>query len=445
MFESLTERLQTAFSGMARRGTLKPGDIEEGLRQVRLALLEADVNYQVAKDLLDRVAQQALGASVARALNPTQQVIKILHQELIQTLGEPGRLILTGKPPRVLLLVGLQGSGKTTTAAKLAAHLRVRGERVGLLAADPYRPAAVAQLDALAQRVGVPLFGAGASDAQAMAAAGMEAAARAGITALIVDSAGRSQLDAELMQELVSLRLVLHPGETLLVADAMTGQQSVNIAQGFHQALELTGLILTKMDGDARGGAAISMRSVTGVPIKFLGVGEGIEALELFEPSRLASRILGMGDVLGLIEKAEAVVSHQDAEAQAERLLKGEFTLDDFAAQLVQVRSLGPIGQLLDMMPANVASAAGKIDSQAAQRQLDQTLAIIRSMTTGERRRPEVLDASRKRRVAAGSGTSVQQVNQLLQQYRQMRSMMKSLGKAGRPGKGRRLPWAGVR
>jgi signal recognition particle subunit SRP54 len=445
VFEALTERLQAAFSGMARRGTLQPGDIEDGLRQVRLALLEADVNYQVAKDLLERVAQQALDTRVARALNPTQQVIKILNQELILTLGEPGRLRLTGKPPRILLLVGLQGSGKTTTAAKLGAHLRARGERVGLLAADPYRPAAVTQLGALAERVGVPLFGAEASDAQAMAATGMEAAIRAGITALIVDSAGRSQLDAELMQELVSLRRVLQPVETLLVADAMTGQQSVNIAQGFHQALGLTGLVLTKMDGDARGGAAISMRSVTGVPIKYLGVGEGIEALEVFEPSRLASRILGMGDVLGLIEKAEAVVSRQDAEAQAERLLKGEFTLDDFAAQLVQVRSLGPIGQLLDMLPANVASAAGKIDSQVAQRQLDQTLAIIRSMTAGERRRPDVLDASRKRRVAAGSGTSVQQVNQLLQQYRQMRSMMKSLGKSGRPGKGRRLPWAGVR
>jgi len=445
MFETLTERLQAAFKGMARRGTLKPGDIEDGLRQVRLALLEADVHYLVAKELLERVAQQAMGESVARALNPTQQVVKILNQELTKTLGEPGRLNLIGKPPRVILLVGLQGSGKTTTAAKLAAQLRARGERVGLLAADPYRPAAVTQLASLAEKVGVPLYGAGEPDAQRMVSGGLQAAARAGITALVVDSAGRSQLDSELMQELIALRQMLQPCETLLVADAMTGQQSVSIAQGFHQALGLTGLVLTKMDGDARGGAAISMRSVTGVPIKFIGVGEGIEALEIFEPTRLASRILGMGDVLGLIEKAEAVVSQDQAQGQAERMLKGEFTLEDFAAQIAQVRSLGPIGQLLDMMPAGLPAAATKIDSQAAQRQLDQTLAIIRSMTPGERRKPDLLDASRKRRVAAGSGTSVQQVNQLLQQYRQVRSMLKTLGKSGRPGKGRRLPWPGVR
>ncbi len=445
MFETLTERLQAAFKGMARRGTLKPGDIEDGLRQVRLALLEADVHYLVAKELLERVAQQAMGESVARALNPTQQVVKILNQELTKTLGEPGRLNLIGKPPRVILLVGLQGSGKTTTAAKLAAQLRARGERVGLLAADPYRPAAVTQLASLAEKVGVPLYGAGEPDAQRMVSGGLQAAARAGITALVVDSAGRSQLDSELMQELIALRQMLQPCETLLVADAMTGQQSVSIAQGFHQALGLTGLVLTKMDGDARGGAAISMRSVTGVPIKFIGVGEGIEALEIFEPTRLASRILGMGDVLGLIEKAEAVVSQDQAQAQAERMLKGEFTLEDFAAQIAQVRSLGSIGQLLDMMPAGLPAAATKIDSQAAQRQLDQTLAIIRSMTPGERRKPDLLDASRKRRVAAGSGTSVQQVNQLLQQYRQVRSMLKTLGKSGRPGKGRRLPWPGVR
>ena len=427
---------------MSRRGTLKPADIEEGLRQVRLALLEADVHYRVAKELLDRVTQQALGESVARALNPTQQVIKILHQELVRTLGEPGRLNLAGKPPRVVLLVGLQGSGKTTTAAKLATYLRSRGERVALAAADPYRPAAAAQLAALAEKVGVPVYGGKEPDTQAMALAGLQSASKAGVTALIVDSAGRSQIDGELMQELVDLRQTLEPCETLLVADAMTGQQSVNIAEGFHKALGLTGLILTKMDGDARGGAAISMRSVTGVPIKFIGVGEGIAALDVFEPSRLASRILGMGDVLGLIEKAEAVVTRQAAEEQAERMLKGEFTLEDFAAQLSQVRNLGPIGQLLDMMPGALSSAATKIDSQAAQRQLNQTLAIIQSMTPIERRKPELLDARRKRRVAAGSGTSVQQVNQLLQQYRQVRSMMKTMGK---PGRGRRLPWAGLR
>jgi signal recognition particle subunit SRP54 len=442
MFESLSDRLQAAFQGMSRRGTLKPADIEEGLRQVRQALLEADVHYNVARELLDRVRQQALGESVARSLNPTQQVIKILHQELIQTLGEPGRLNLAGKPPRVVLLVGLQGSGKTTTAAKLAAHLRSRGERVALAAADPHRPAAAAQLASLAGKVGVPVYGGEEADAPAMARASLQSASKAGVTALIVDSAGRSQLDAALMQELTELRRTLEPGETLLVADAMTGQQSVNIAQGFHEALGLTGLILTKLDGDARGGAAISMRSVTGVPIKFVGVGEAIEALELFEPTRLASRILGMGDVLGLIERAEAAVTRQAAEEQAERMLKGEFTLEDFAAQLSQVRNLGPIGQLLEMLPGGLASAATKIDSQDAQRRLNQTLAMIQSMTPSERRRPELLDARRKRRVAAGSGTSVQQVNQLLQQYRQVRSLMKTMGK---PGRGRRQPWAGLR
>jgi signal recognition particle subunit SRP54 len=426
VFESLTHRLQAVFNGMSRRGTLKPSDIDAALREMRLALLEADVHYTVVSDLLARVREQALGEEVSRALNPTQQVVKILHTELERTLGEPGRLRLTGPTPRVVLLAGLQGSGKTTTAAKLARLLRSNGERVALLAADPYRPAAVEQLRVLAEQAGVALVGTDGQDVTQMAQHGLEAAKRGGTTVLIVDSAGRSQLDERMMSELGSLSGSLRPSESILVADAMTG------------------LILTKMDGDARGGAAISMRSVTGVPIKFLGVGESLEALEPFEPARLASRILGMGDLLTLIERAEASVDLAAAETQAQRLVSGDFTLEDFAEQILQVRKMGPLGQLMDMLPGGLGSMGARVDPQEAERHLGRTLAIIQSMTPVERRKPDILNASRKRRVAAGSGTQVQEVNQLLKQFRQIRSLMKSMGGRGKGGGRPRLRWPGL-
>jgi signal recognition particle subunit SRP54 len=433
MFDSLTDRLRAVFEGLSRRGKLRPEDVDEALRAIRLALLEADVNYQVVKDLLARVRERAVSEQAARALNPAQNVIRILHAELVDTLGAPGRIQLTGPTPRVVLLVGLQGSGKTTTTAKLGKLLQSRGERVWLVAADPHRPAAAEQLRLLGERSQLVVQAQAGKTAVEAARSGVDAAGKAGASVVLVDSAGRSQIDAEMMAELVSLQQQLSPVEVLLVADAMTGQEAVNIARGFHDQVGLTGLILTKMDGDARGGAAISMRAVTGVPIKFIGSGEGLEDLEAFEPERLASRILGMGDVLSLIEKAQTTFDQEKAERQSRRLLQGEFSLEDFAEQLVQVRRMGPISKILEMLPGNLASAAASVDGTAAERQLVQTQAILQSMTTQERRKPDVLNASRKRRIAAGSGTTVQSINQLLRQFQQMKNLHKRVGKRG-PG-----------
>jgi len=431
LFEALTERLQHVFRGLGRHGKLRPEDVAAALREIRMALLDADVHYQVVKDLLERVRERALSEEVARALNPGQQVVRILHAELVSALGEPGRLSLVGPAPRPILLVGLQGSGKTTTAAKLARWLRSRGERVAMIAADPYRPAAAEQLLQLGREIGVDVYHEpGASPAQACAQ-GLEHAARGGASVVLIDSAGRSQLDADMMAEVASLAEQVRPVEVLLVADAMTGQEAVNVARGFQSQVRLSGLILTKMDGDARGGAAISMRAVTGVPIKFIGTGEGREALESFEPDRLASRILGMGDVLSLIEKAQEAFDQRGAEQAGARLLKGEFSLEDFADQMAQVRKMGPLAKVLEMMPGGLASAARGIDGQAAEKQMVRTQAIISSMTRQERRKPDLLNGSRKRRVAAGSGTTVQEVNQLLRQFEQMRKLYKQVGKRG--------------
>jgi signal recognition particle subunit SRP54 len=433
MFDSLTDRLRAVFESLSRRGKLRPEDVDEALRSIRLALLEADVNYQVVKELLARVRDRAASEQSARALNPAQNVVRILHAELVATLGAPGRLMLTGPTPRVVLLVGLQGSGKTTTTAKLGRLLRSRGERVWLVAADPYRPAAAEQLRLLGERLQLDVHSVAGRSAVEMAQAGVEAAGKAGANVVLVDSAGRSQIDAEMMSELVSLRQQVSPVEVLLIADAMTGQEAVNIARGFHDQVGLTGLILTKMDGDARGGAAISMRAVTGVPIKFIGTGEGLEDLEAFEPERLASRILGMGDVLSLIEKAQTSLDQDAAERQATRLLRGEFTLQDFAEQLVQVKRMGPVSKILEMLPGNLANMAASVDGVAAERQLAHTQAILQSMTAQERRRPDILNASRKRRIASGSGTTVQDINQLLRQHQQMKNLYKRVGKRG-PG-----------
>lgn len=434
MFENLTGRLDTIFKQLRRRGKLSEQDVDAAMREVRLALLEADVNYAVVRDFIARVRQRSIGQEVSRALNPGQQVIKIVHEELIATLGAAERLNLSGPKPRVLMLVGLQGSGKTTAAGKLARLLRSQGERVMLVACDPYRPAAVLQLETLGERLGVPVYFEADVAPPQLAARAFEKAQKGGYSLLILDTAGRSQLDPALMDELRAIQNRLEVAETLLVVDSMTGQEAVNIAQGFRQAISLTGLVLTKMDGDARGGAAISIRSVTGVPIKFLGTGESLDALEVYEPGRLASRILGMGDVLGLIERAETAFNQQEAAAQAEKLISGEFTLQDFADQLRQLRKLGPLGQLLEMLPGGMGQMARQINPQDAERQLKLTEAIINSMTPLERRRPEILNASRRRRIARGSGTDVQAVNRLIRQYRETQKLFKTIKKSGRRG-----------
>lgn len=434
MFESLSTKLQTVFKELSRHGKLRPEDIDSALREIRLALLEADVHYQVVKDLLKHVKERALGEDVSRSLNPAQQVIRIIHQELVAVLGEPEHLRLQGAKPRVILLVGLQGSGKTTTAAKLARKLKGQGERTMLIAADPYRPAAATQLEVLGAEIDVPVFTSTDRNPAKICTDGFDKARKGGVSVVIIDTAGRLQIDEPMMEELRTIKAAVDPTETLLIVDAMTGQEAVQIAQGFNTAVNLTGLILTKMDGDARGGAAISMRAITGMPIKFIGVGEARDALETFDPERLASRILGMGDVLSIIEKAEAAIEKEAVEAQAERLLQGEFTLEDFAQQLAMMRQMGPVSKLLEALPSSVTG--NQIDSQDAESQLVFTQAILQSMTAQEKRKPEILNASRKRRIARGSGTSVQQINQLLRQHRQMRKMMKQIGKRGLPRMG---------
>jgi signal recognition particle subunit SRP54 len=434
MFENLTDRLNEVFTQLRRRGKLSEADVDTAMRQVRLALLEADVNYGVAKDFVARVRERAIGHEVSKALNPGQMVVKIVNEELIATLGEPERLNLSGARPRVLMLVGLQGSGKTTASGKLARLLRAQGERVMLVAADPYRPAAVRQLQTLGERLSTTVFHEPDIKPPDLAAHALDSARKGGYSVVILDTAGRSQLDDALMDELKAIQKRVDPAEILLVVDAMIGQESVNIAKGFREAISLTGLILTKMDGDARGGAAISIRSVTGVPIKYLGTGEALEALETYDPGRLASRILGMGDIIGLIEKAEASFDQKTAQAQAEKMLQGEFSLQDFLDQLRQVRKMGPLGQLLEMMPGGMGQLAKQISPDDAEKQMKMTEAIISSMTTIERRRPDVLNASRRRRIAAGSGTQVQDVNRLIKQYREAQKIFKTIKKSGMRG-----------
>ena len=434
MFETLTGRLNQVFDGLRKRGKLSAADVDVAMREVRLALLEADVHYTVVKEFIARVRERAVGAEVSKALNPGQQVIKIVNDELIGTLGEPAPLNLSGEKPRILMLVGLQGSGKTTAAGKLASFLRTRGERVMLVAGDPYRPAAAEQLMTLGQQVDVPVFFEAEVKPPELVKHAFEKARNGGYTVVIVDTAGRSQLDGTLMSELQSIVQKVPPTETLLVVDAMIGQEALHVAEGFRQAIALTGLIMTKLDGDSRGGAAISIRSVTGIPIKFIGTGEKLDALEAFQPERLASRILGMGDVIGLIEKAEAVFDEKQAQRQADRLAKGQFTLEDLAEMLRSSKKMGPMSQMVDMLPGDMGKAARNVSPEDMERQLKRTEAIISSMTPGERQDPEVLNASRRRRIAAGSGTEVQDVNRLVKQFREMQRLMKTLQKTGGRG-----------
>jgi len=434
VFETLTGRLNQLFDQLRRRGKLTEADVDAALREVRLALLEADVHYSVVKDFLTRVRTRAVGAEVSKALNPGQQVIKIVNEELIATLGEPALLNLSGEKPRVLMLVGLQGSGKTTAAGKLANFLRSRGERVFLVAGDPYRPAAVEQLQILGRQLDVPVFYEEGVPPPDLVKRAFEKARNGGYTVVIVDTAGRSQLDDSLMAELQAIVKKVPPAEILLVVDSMIGQEALHVADGFRKAIPLTGLIMTKMDGDSRGGAAISIRSVTGIPIKFIGTGEKLDALEAFQPARLASRILGMGDVLGLIEKAEAAYDAEQARKQAERLSKGEFTLEDWAEMMRSTKKMGPISQMLDMLPGEMGRAARNVDPQEVERLLKRTEAIINSMTPAERRNPDILNASRRRRIARGCGLEVQDVNRLIKQFREMQKLMKTLQKTGGRG-----------
>jgi len=434
MFENLSGRLEEVFKQLRRRGKLSEADVDAAMREVRLALLEADVNYGVVKDFVARVRARSVGVEVSKALNPGQQVIKIVNEELIATLGAPERLNLSGPRPRTLMLVGLQGSGKTTAAGKLARLLRSQGERVMLVAADPYRPAAVRQLETLGERLSVPVYFEPGVPPPQLAVQALDKAEKGGFSLIILDTAGRSQLDNALMDELRAIQNRVQPVEVLLVVDSMIGQEAVNIAKGFRDVISLTGLILTKLDGDARGGAAISIRSVTGVPIKFLGTGEALDAIEVYDPARLSGRILGMGDILGLIEKAEAAYDEKTARQQNDKLMSGEFNLQDFADQLRQLRKMGPLGQIMEMLPGGMGKMARQISPQDAEKQLMMTEAIINSMTPHERRKPDVLNASRRRRIARGSGTDVQDVNRLMKQFREAQRLFKTLKKSGPRG-----------
>lgn len=437
MFDRLTDRLDNVFRNLRGQGKITEKALDESLREIRRALLEADVNFKVAKAFLARVREAAVGQQVMRSLTPGQQVIKIVHSELVQLLGatsEPVRL--SPHPPTVLLLVGLQGSGKTTMAGKLAQHFKAQGRLPFLVAADTYRPAAVDQLRTLGAAIDVPVYGpeeADSSNPIDICRDGLEQGRVTNRSLVILDTAGRLSIDEEMMAELTQIKQSASPHETLFVADAMLGQDAVETASRFHEQLAFDGVVLTKMDGDARGGAALSVREVTGAPIKFIGMGEKVEALEAFHPERIASRILGMGDVLSLVEKAEAVFDKEQAQSMEEKLRKQRFTFDDFRSQLQAVRKMGPLDQLLGMIPgAGKALQGQQIDESA----LGQVEAIIGSMTRDERSHPRILNGSRRKRIAKGSGTTVQDVNRLVKQFNAMQKMMKQMSRPSRRGRG---------
>ncbi|WP_298400668.1 signal recognition particle protein [uncultured Chloroflexus sp.] len=437
MFESLSDRLQAVFQKLGSKGVLTEEDVREAMKQVRLALLEADVNFRVVKDFVAKVTEQAIGEEVTKSLTPHQQVIKIVHQELINLLGTENVPLQEARPgPTVIMLVGLQGTGKTTLAAKLALHLRKKGKRVLLVAADVYRPAAITQLQALGRQLNIPVYSEGVQASPPdIAEHALEHARKELFNVVIIDTAGRLQIDEPLMQELEQIEARVHPTERLLVVDAMTGQEAVRVAETFNQRVKLTGVVMTKMDGDARGGAALSVRAVTGVPIKFLSTGEKVDGntLEVFHPDRLASRILGMGDVLSLIERAEQLYDAEQAKKMQKRLSKGEFDFEDFLTSLHQMRKLGPLQQIIAMIPG--LNQLARNEELLDERHVKRVEAIIFSMTPEERRRPEIIKGSRRKRIARGSGTSEEEVSQLVKQFQQMQRMMKQI--AGKVGKGR--------
>jgi signal recognition particle subunit SRP54 len=426
MFEVLSEKLSAVFRKLSGRGKLTEKDIDEALRQVRLALLEADVNFKVVKDFVSRVKERSLGAEVLRSLTPAQQIIKIVNEELVKTLGEgQSHLVASSQPPSIAMLVGLQGSGKTTTSAKLALHLKHSGQRPLLVAADNRRPAAIEQLVTLSQQLDIPVYEEGASaKSQDICAHALNRAKELATTWVIVDTAGRMHIDEPMMAELAEVKEVLKPSEVLLVVDAMTGQDAVRMAEEFNSRLGLTGLILTKMDGDARGGAALSIRWVSGVPIKFIGIGEKADAFEPFYPDRLASRILGMGDVLTFIEKAEKTFDEQRVKELEKKVRTASFDLDDFLSQLREFKKMGPVAQLVEMLPG-VSQLSRRLPAGMEEKQLKKVEAMLLSMTLEERRNPSIIDGSRRRRIARGSGVTPQDINQLLNQFRQMQKLMK--------------------
>ena len=436
MFDALSDRFDGIFSRLRNRGRLSESDIDEVLREIRVALLEADVNVTVVKSLVGRIRERCVGEELSKSLSPAQQVIKIVHEELVTTLGgETIKITYASKPPTVVLMAGLQGSGKTTTSAKLARWFKQQGRNPMLVAADLQRPAAIEQLRTLAGQVDVPvLAGEPAGDPRDVARIAVAEARAKGRDVVIVDTAGRLAIDAEMMQQVQDISGLIEPDYTFLVVDAMIGQDAVTTAEAFHQTLALDGVILTKLDGDARGGAALSVKEVVGKPIAFASTGEKIADFDLFHPDRLAGRILGMGDVLTLIEKAEEVYDQEQAEEAAARLFEGQFTLEDFLEQLQQVRKMGPISSLMGMMPGVPKEMK---DAEIDDRELDRLEAIIRSMTPDERVNPVIIDGSRRRRIADGSGTSPNEVTQLVKQFREMQKMMKKMGGMGAMG-GRR-------
>jgi signal recognition particle subunit SRP54 len=433
VFDALSDRLDGIFSKLRSRGRLTERDVDEISREIRLALLEADVNVRVVKSFIGRVKERAIGAEVAKALDPGQQFIKIVHEELVATLGgTTGKLTMSPKPPTVLMLAGLQGSGKTTAAAKLARLLKSQGLHPLLVGADLQRPAAVEQLRVLAGRVDVPFYSE-ATDPVSVARGAIAEAQRLGRNFVIVDTAGRLQIDTELMDELRAIDAAVEPHNTLLVVDAMTGQEAVNVAEAFNEAVGLDGVILTKIDGDARGGAALSVKEVVGKPILFAGTGEKLDEFEPFHPDRMASRILGMGDVLTLIEKVEATFEEDEKRKAEELLQSGRLTLEDFLEQMQQIKRMGPLQNVLGMLPGVPKEVR---NAEIDDRELARIEAMIRSMTPEERRRPELINGSRRTRIAQGSGTSTSDINNLLKQFKQVQQMMKGMGGLARKGKG---------
>jgi signal recognition particle subunit SRP54 len=431
VFDTLSERLQGALGDLRKRGKLDDESISRAMREVRLALLEADVNFEVVKSFVAKVRERALGAEVTKSVTPGQQVVKIVHEELTALMGSgDSRLAFAGRPPTVILLAGLQGSGKTTAAAKLALQLRKEGHKPGLVAADLQRPAAVDQLVQLGSQIDVPVF-TGADDPVAVSREGVEQAKAEGLDVVVLDTAGRLHVDEELMDELAHVRDATRPTNVLLVLDSMTGQDAVRVAEAFAERIAFDGIVLTKLDGDARGGAALSVKAVTGKPVKLVSVGERLDQLEYFHPDRMASRILGMGDVLTLVEKAEAAVEADERDEMEKRLMQGEFTFDDFLRSYKMLRRMGPVQGVLKLIPGLGSQLEGL--DQVDDRQLARVEAIVLSMTPQERSFPHVIDGSRRQRIAKGSGTSVEQVNGLLEARKQMAKMMKQLGKGKLP------------
>ena len=425
MFGGLTEKLANAFKRFRNRGKLTEADVKEGMREVKLALLEADVNFKVVKDFIKTVTERAIGSEVLESLMPWQQVIKIVNEELIKLMGsETAKLEISSKPPTVIMMVGLQGAGKTTHTGKIASMMKSKGKNPLLVACDVYRPAAVDQLKIVGESINIPVFSMGTKVSPVeIAKAGVQYAIKNGHDMVFIDTAGRLHIDEELMDELVNIKKATSPTEILLTVDAMTGQDAVNVAKTFNEMLDITGVVLTKMDGDTRGGAALSVKYITGKPIKFIGTGEKMDAIELFHPDRMASRILGMGDVLSLIEKAEATIDEKNAREMEKKFREQTFTLDDFLEQMRQIKKMGNIEQLLGMIPGMKAGAIK--EAQVDENQMARIEAIILSMTKQERERPDIINGSRRKRIAKGSGTTVEDVNKLLKQFEQMKKTMK--------------------